>query len=903
VKLAFGTILIFAGLTTAFAGPPPSVAAFEATAEGFVHRGAGFEVVLRLDGVEIRREGSADLRISYAPPGTRFEGITPLGESHYRAIRQGPLLWIASASGVFWSWIGDHAAARWTVTGAGAPALDDDGGAVFPSAAGSVILSSRGSRFRIIGDDADIDLGPDPGELVIASTPSEPRQDEATSVGCPGTINFDGGGGTSLWTTGANWDLDRLPEPLDDVCIGAGWSVLLLSGTQNVQSLMVAAGSTLTIAGGALKLEALSRADGNVTLSAGTLTGAGDLDVYGLLTWNGGTMSGTSTTRAHGNLSIGGSAAKVLHQRFLVSNATATWSGSGNITISEFSSITNNGTWNATSDAQITRLLPGGPFHNAGTFRKSGGTGTTTVLVEFNSSGTVDAQAGTLSLEHEGFSTGTFTGTSAGTLRFHDHGFIQWLSTTSSVITPNVTFSLGPVHIEGIFAPSSRTTFTGDGRPYFRPASTLMSLGGDVVLSGGIPLFESGDTITIPSFAFSAGTLDGSDSFRVTDAFAWTGGGLSTTGVVEALGPMEISGSAFRAITGGTLRTSGTVTWTDAASMRLDGNSRIENQGIWDVQGSGTITQQGAGGMFSNGATLRKTGSGTATVSIPFTSSGSVEAVGGTLSFSTMFRQLAGTTTLSGGTLAGTVPIELQAGTLRGTGTVNASISNSGGTVSPGLSPGTLGASGGYTQQAFGGLAVEIGGPAPGTGYDRLDVAGTATLGGSLDVALVNGFTPAAGDAFSIVNAATRTGTFASTSLPPLQAPLAWNVVYTPTAVRLDVAAPSGRIPGDLAGEPPMTVGKSGGSVTLAWASGCVAGDVDSEIYEGVVGTFTSHVPIACSTGGATSWTFLPGAGNRYFLVVPTGAGAEGSYGSAAGGAERPVSASACRPQLVASCP
>jgi len=80
------------------------------------------------------------------------------------------------------------------------------------------------------------------------------------------------------------------------------------------------------------------------------------------------------------------------------------------------------------------------------------------------------------------------------------------------------------------------------------------------------------------------------------------------------------------------------------------------------------------------------------------------------------------------------------------------------------------------------------------------------------------------------------------------------------------------------------------------------AADTDHAIYEGAPGNFTSHVPITCSTAPAPSWNFTPQPGNRYFLLVPINATREGSYGLGAGGAERPVSGLACRPQLVA-CP
>ncbi len=102
-----------------------------------------------------------------------------------------------------------------------------------------------------------------------------------------------------------------------------------------------------------------------------------------------------------------------------------------------------------------------------------------------------------------------------------------------------------------------------------------------------------------------------------------------------------------------------------------------------------------------------------------------------------------------------------------------------------------------------------------------------------------------------------------------------------------------------------FTIVKAGGGVTMTWpaSSSCNPADSDYAIYEGTLGNFTSHVPVTCATAPAHSWNFTPAPGNRYFLLVPINAVREGSYGLKAGGVERPVSASACKPQSIVSCP
>lgn len=80
-------------------------------------------------------------------------------------------------------------------------------------------------------------------------------------------------------------------------------------------------------------------------------------------------------------------------------------------------------------------------------------------------------------------------------------------------------------------------------------------------------------------------------------------------------------------------------------------------------------------------------------------------------------------------------------------------------------------------------LTINIGGTTLGTTYDQLNITGAATLTGStLNVALVNGYTPVNGASFTILDATTLSGTFVLTSLPTLSSGLSWNTSYNPTA-------------------------------------------------------------------------------------------------------------------------
>ena len=106
---------------------------------------------------------------------------------------------------------------------------------------------------------------------------------------------------------------------------------------------------------------------------------------------------------------------------------------------------------------------------------------------------------------------------------------------------------------------------------------------------------------------------------------------------------------------------------------------------------------------------------------------------------------------------------------------------------------------------------------------------------------------------------------------------------------------------GDVAGE--LTLGKAaGGDLLLQWDGSCAGGDDDYAVYEGTLGSFGSRVPVSCTTGGGTSRVLTPATGDTYYLVVPSHADREGSYGRDSTGSERAPAAGACLPQVVLHC-
>ncbi|TVR55499.1 MAG: hypothetical protein EA425_00635, partial [Puniceicoccaceae bacterium] len=157
-----------------------------------------------------------------------------------------------------------------------------------------------------------------------------------------------------------------------------------------------------------------------------------------------------------------------------------------------------------------------------------------------------------------------------------------------------------------------------------------------------------------------------------------------------------------------------------------------------------------------------------------------------TLTINGTYTQEAGQTLLNNATLDSSGPVVINGGSLEGTGTVDASLDNAGSLI-PGASPGRLAITGAYTQQAAGNLAVEVAGFTPETEHDLVAVTGSATLAGSIEVTLLDGFQPEFGDTFTILTAASVNGAFDDWNGAGLRPGRGWKVDTTPTSALLRV--------------------------------------------------------------------------------------------------------------------
>jgi len=122
---------------------------------------------------------------------------------------------------------------------------------------------------------------------------------------------------------------------------------------------------------------------------------------------------------------------------------------------------------------------------------------------------------------------------------------------------------------------------------------------------------------------------------------------------------------------------------------------------------------------------------------------------------------------------SGTVNCNL--GVCSGSGTIAGDLNNPGGTVSPGNSPGVMVVEGNFDQGSDGTLLIELAGTAAGSEHDVLQVDGEAALAGTLQVSLIDGYGPQAGDSFDILDFGSITGDFHQILLPDLASGLAWD--------------------------------------------------------------------------------------------------------------------------------
>ncbi|MFG6440165.1 beta strand repeat-containing protein [Roseateles sp. LKC17W] len=440
----------------------------------------------------------------------------------------------------------------------------------------------------------------------------------AASATTAATVTWTGATTGGTWDVVNNWDNGNAGRP------GAGDSVLLGSANTTIRAVLpmqaatVTGNGTLTILSGAALSLSDSASLGGLNHS-GTLNNTGRVVVTGASTLSGAILSGAGTTRYEGVLAIQGNTSVLQNGQTLEVAGATTVQGNTitGLSVSGGARIVNQGTWVDTASANSRLSGNGGTsaFDNQGSFTKASATTTTigSFGLSFNNSGSVNVDAGTLSLIGNGASTGQVRIASGATLDFAGSG---------------ATFDLH----RGVTNAGSFQVRAG-----IINAAQGLALGGSTVITGGT-LTLGGDS-QFDTFNFvGAGRLNSNATLIVTGPTTWGGGTFAGTGTTRLEGAMSLVGASSSALSGGTLVLAGTTTHTGSGGININANgARLVNEGSWLDQAAGNVSIGGSGGTrFDNTGRYIKTSAFTTsmgTSGTAFNNTGTVQVEAGTLDF------------------------------------------------------------------------------------------------------------------------------------------------------------------------------------------------------------------------------------------------------------------------------
>ena len=366
----------------------------------------------------------------------------------------------------------------------------------------------------------------------------------------------------------------------------------------NLSNVTLQPGSTFSGAG-TLSVPGTTTVNGNFTVPvalelSGTLTGPGRITMTAPMSWTNGVVSlaGGLDIDAGQTLTIGSPTDHHLQGSSLRNRGTVIVSG-GNLHVTGTSTVLNaaDALWEVQGDRQIASnfSVAGNTFTNAGTLRKTSGSGALTFgggLISIINTGTMEIQSGTINAAGTAFNSSGHLSVGAGV----------------SLNLANVTLETG-------------STFSGAG---------LLHVNGSTTVTGNL---------TVPVALELSGTLTGPGQITMTAPMNWPNGVVTLAGGldIEAGQTLTISNATDHHLQGSSLRNRGIVIFS-GGNLHVTGASTVLNDvgAIWDAQGSRQIASNFsvAGNTFTNAGTLRNSGGiGTLTIGgglISFTNTGTI---------------------------------------------------------------------------------------------------------------------------------------------------------------------------------------------------------------------------------------------------------------------------------------
>ena len=555
-------------------------------------------------------------------------------------------------------------------------------------------LLGRGARLRTLGVAV--------GLLSLGLTYGLPARASTKSWIGPDAL-------TDWYANSTFWSTTGFPQPSDDAVNSALTKPMTLGKDASVNSFF--SNSAFTLNGGAFSGSQLNSAStiqvnnvftlnggtiNNFTLNAGVQQAGGPAPSSVVVTSNLSTLSNT-IVNANVDMTNPNAYLRLLNANTVNGAITMATTSHGLDIYSTNDSLTLSATGSLTGFGNVYQDGSGGFLINNGLVNANV-SGKTLALTQTNttnnSGGTLEAtNGGTLNLNNTTINKGTLSATGGGTLNIGG----QLTSSTGSAVNLNGaggTVNINNATLLGTINGASGTTLVFGGNNAFNATTITANL--DLSTNNTARILLTGaNTVTGNISLGTSGANTGLDIYSTNDA-------LTINGSLTGFGNVYQDGS------GGFLVNNGLV------SANVSGKTLSLGQSNFATTGATQVTK---------GATLNVT--------------------------STSFTQTAGLTQVDGVLNLVNAPLALKGGVLDGSGTINGNVVNTGGTVSPGDSPGTLTIAGNYTQGSGGALDIEF----TNSLHDLLNVTGLATTGGLLDVNFLDSaYTGGVGSQFAFLD-------------------------------------------------------------------------------------------------------------------------------------------------------
>jgi fibronectin-binding autotransporter adhesin len=292
------------------------------------------------------------------------------------------------------------------------------------------------------------------------------------------------------------------------------------------------------------------------------------------------------------------------------------------------------------------------------------------------------------------------------------------------------------------------TNVTADG-------GRIQSDGEVFIASGQTMLLQNGSRVSSTTGLTNAGMLELKGSTTQVN-----GGAVTNQGVIHGTGVLNaglINSTGLVQVTAGERLTLAAPANSNAASIQmlggiLDVKGAINNQATGFISGHGTImtstASPGGIGLVNSGVLALSGGNTNVFGDVEVRTGGRIITSGGSVTTfhddvvhnGAEIRTSTGAYSVFFGQVSG-------AGAYTGAGTVQYE-----GDLRPGNSPANVTYAGNLEFSVTSKLVMELGGINPGSEHDRLTVQGTISLGGALEIDLINGYQPRAGQAFLLID-------------------------------------------------------------------------------------------------------------------------------------------------------